>query len=140
MIRVLFACFYFLINTCLCFESSSDMFKIWDCLCWCLDLITITIFWCWLNRTLFLGLSKTKAQKGSPSGSSTTTMKRPQHPDVVTNAISQASVSKEVTRLEALCEGRTKELNKIKIELRKRNRGFEAMAVLIKYFTEEVKF
>ena len=44
----------------------------------------------------------------------------------------------EITRLEALCEARTKELNYTKMQLKARITSFEAMTTLVKYMSEEV--
>ena len=59
-------------------------------------------------------------------------------PDVVSGSVSKAASVQEISRLEALCEARTKELNYTKLQLKSRVQGFEAMTILVKYMTEEV--
>ena len=44
----------------------------------------------------------------------------------------------DVKRLEALCEGRTKELNMVKMNLKSGLQGFEAMTILVQYLTQKV--
>ena len=55
---------------------------------------------------------------------------------------SKTSVSEqraqEISRLGALCEGRTKELNRAKLQLRQTAAGFEAMSVLVNYLARDV--
>lgn len=65
-------------------------------------------------------------------------LKHPNQPDLVTNAIGSSRAAEEISRLEALCESRTKELNYIKLQLKQRNTGFESMAILVKYLTQEL--
>ncbi len=83
-------------------------------------------------QTLFSDQNKNKTLK--PGGVN----KKASQPDVVSNSISKANTAKEISRLEALCEARTKELNYTKLQLKSRVQGFEAMTILIKYLTEEV--
>eukprot|EP00058_Branchiostoma_floridae_P026018 XP_002611508.1 hypothetical protein BRAFLDRAFT_63857 [Branchiostoma floridae] len=60
-------------------------------------------------------------------------------PDLVaSNSVTPSKSSKEISRLEALCEARTKELNITKMQLKEGMTGFDAMAVLVKYLTEEM--
>ncbi|XP_019625115.1 PREDICTED: mucin-12-like isoform X2 [Branchiostoma belcheri] len=60
-------------------------------------------------------------------------------PDLVaSNSVTPSKSSKEIARLEALCEARTKELNLTKMQLKEGMTGFDAMAVLVKYLTEEM--
>ncbi|CAH1268120.1 MTUS2 [Branchiostoma lanceolatum] len=60
-------------------------------------------------------------------------------PDLVaSNSVTPSKSSKEIARLEALCEARTKELNITKMQLKEGMTGFDAMAVLVKYLTEEM--
>ncbi|XP_071786432.1 uncharacterized protein [Asterias amurensis] len=44
----------------------------------------------------------------------------------------------DVKRLEALCEGRTKELNMVKMNLKSGLQGFEAMTILVQYLTQKL--
>ena len=62
--------------------------------------------------------------------------KRSQQPS---NQLVSAAHREEVTRLEALCESRTKELNYARMQFKQSVAGFEAMSVLVKYLTEEVR-
>ncbi len=87
-----------------------------------------------VSFALFSDQNKNKATKSA----STTGIKRPHQPDVISSTIDNVTAAQEVTRLEALCEARTQSLNLVKKQLRQRSQGFEAMAVLLKYLTEEV--
>lgn len=51
---------------------------------------------------------------------------------------SKTELSKEIQRLGALCEARTKELNLVKMQLKHAAAGFEAFSVLIKYMIEDL--
>lgn len=44
----------------------------------------------------------------------------------------------EVTRLEALCETRTKELNYAKLQMKSNLQAFDAMTVMVQYLSEDV--
>ena len=46
----------------------------------------------------------------------------------------------EITRLEVLCESRTKELKYAKMQLRQSAAGFQAMSVLVNYLTHDVSY
>ncbi|XP_070552227.1 microtubule-associated tumor suppressor candidate 2-like isoform X6 [Ptychodera flava] len=59
-------------------------------------------------------------------------------PDLVSTSIASENVSKEIKRLEALCEARTKELTLMKIQFKQGLTGFDAMATLVRYMTEEL--
>ncbi|XP_013387284.1 microtubule-associated tumor suppressor candidate 2 isoform X2 [Lingula anatina] len=61
-------------------------------------------------------------------------------PDVVKHSLtrSRANAAQEISRLEALCEQRTKELNLLKLELKASLLGFDAMTVTVRYLTEEL--
>ncbi|XP_055958624.1 restin homolog isoform X3 [Patella vulgata] len=72
------------------------------------------------GRSAGYGKPTTKEQSGSVSNSFRSTS------------------SKEVTRLESLCEVRTKELNMVKIELKSTTQALDAMTCLIKYLTQEL--
>ncbi|KAK6172984.1 hypothetical protein SNE40_016528 [Patella caerulea] len=72
------------------------------------------------GRSSGYGKATTKEQSGSVSNSFRSTS------------------SKEVTRLESLCEVRTKELNLVKIELKSTTQALDAMTCLIKYLTQEL--
>ena len=79
-------------------------------------------------------------------------MKRPHQPDLVTgstpngsSAAAQAqaqaearAAQEEIGRLEALCETRTKEVTQARQQLRHGAKGFQAMAAVVKYLTEQV--
>ncbi len=47
-------------------------------------------------------------------------------------------LTKEIKRLEALCESRTKELSFLKIELKNTSMSFDAMAIAFKYVSNDV--
>ena len=66
------------------------------------------------------------------------TLKRANQPDLVTNSVPNAKAVQEVARLEALCESRTKELTYAKMQLKQGLQGFDAMAALVRYLTEQV--
>lgn len=44
----------------------------------------------------------------------------------------------EVTRLEALCETRTKELNYARLQMKSNLQAFDAMTVMVQYLSEDV--
>ena len=67
-------------------------------------------------------------------------LKRSNQPDVVTNSVSSPDTAEEISRLEALCETRTKQLNIARMQLRTGVTGFEAMTVLVNYLTHEVSY
>ena len=46
--------------------------------------------------------------------------------------------AQEISRLGALCETRTKELNRAKLHLRQTAAGFEAMSVLVNFLAQDV--
>lgn len=50
----------------------------------------------------------------------------------------KTNTSKEITRLEALCEVRTKDLNYTKLQLKSSLTAFDAMAVLVNYLANEI--
>ncbi|KAG8185740.1 hypothetical protein JTE90_000726 [Oedothorax gibbosus] len=52
--------------------------------------------------------------------------------------LSKAELSQEIQRLGTLCEARTKELNRLKMETRHVTLGFDAFASLFKYMVEDV--
>lgn len=55
-----------------------------------------------------------------------------------TPATDKANSSKEISRLEALCEARTKDLNYTKLQLKSSLAAFDAMAILVNYLANEV--
>ena len=57
-------------------------------------------------------------------------------PDLVSNSLQTTAT--EITRLESLCESRTKELNYVKMQLKSNTQAFDAMSCLVRYLTEEV--
>ena len=81
--------------------------------------------------------NRNKAPRTSAAGG-VSALKRPHQPDLVTNSIGNAHAAQEISRLEALCESRTKELNLVKLQLRQGAVGMEATLVLVKYLTQEV--
>ncbi|XP_023234351.1 restin homolog isoform X2 [Centruroides sculpturatus] len=50
----------------------------------------------------------------------------------------RVELAKEIRRLGTLCESRTKELTRLKMQLRHASLGFDAVAVLFRYLTEEL--
>ena len=66
--------------------------------------------------------------------------KKSNQPDVVSNSLTKASAAAEISRLEALCETRTKELNYTTMQLKAGLGAFDGMAVLVRYLTEQVSF
>ncbi|ESO93687.1 hypothetical protein LOTGIDRAFT_228499 [Lottia gigantea] len=82
------------------------------------------------NRNRALNSTPTRSSGYGKSSSS-------QQPDIVSNSI-KSNRSQEVTRLESLCETRTKELNLVKIELKSTEKALDALACLIRYLTEEL--
>ena len=52
--------------------------------------------------------------------------------------ISSPSILSEISRLEALCEARTKELNLTKLKLKTNLQGFDAMSVLVQYLSHQL--
>ena len=67
-------------------------------------------------------------------GVKTTTTKRP----ATTKDNTTKQSTEEITRLEALCESRTKELNYARMQLKQGEAGFQAMTVLVQYLSHEV--
>ncbi|XP_077983657.1 uncharacterized protein LOC144438492 isoform X2 [Glandiceps talaboti] len=59
-------------------------------------------------------------------------------PDLVPTSAVSENVSKEIKRLEALCEARTKELTVMKMQFKNGLTGFDAMATLVQYLTQEL--
>ena len=66
--------------------------------------------------------------KSTPAASKTST----------TSSKANTKTTEEISRLEALCETRTKELNYAKIQLKQGAAGFQAMTVLVQYLSHEV--
>ena len=64
-------------------------------------------------------------------------LKNAHQPDLVTNSIAP-NAAKEISRLEALCESRTKELKFLQMQLKEGVAGFDAMSVLVNYLVQEV--
>ncbi|XP_064636975.1 CAP-Gly domain-containing linker protein 1-like isoform X3 [Lineus longissimus] len=80
----------------------------------------------------------TKDQK-APRKSSVSQIKGAHQPDLVSNSIgSRAHAAQEISRLEALCEARTKELNYAKMQLKAGIEGFDAMSIMVQYLTSEL--
>lgn len=52
--------------------------------------------------------------------------------------LSKAELTQEIQRLGTLCEARTKELNRLKMETKHVSSGFDAFAALFKYMVEDV--
>nr|XP_006814588.1 PREDICTED: probable GPI-anchored adhesin-like protein PGA55-like [Saccoglossus kowalevskii] len=71
--------------------------------------------------------------------SSTATPASSSQPDLLTATIAAENVSKEVERLEALCEARTKELTIMKLQLKNGLTGFDAMSTVVKYFAQRLE-
>lgn len=46
----------------------------------------------------------------------------------------------EITRLEGLCEARTKELKVTKLRMKQNLKAFDAMSALVKYLSHDVSF
>ncbi|KAK3099678.1 hypothetical protein FSP39_007927, partial [Pinctada imbricata] len=60
-----------------------------------------------------------------------------QNTDVIPASIGPQA-KQEITRLEALCEGRTKELNYAKIQMKSNLQAFDAMSVLVNYLANDL--
>ncbi|XP_041357464.1 uncharacterized protein LOC121374428 [Gigantopelta aegis] len=65
-----------------------------------------------------------------------TYLKSSHQPDLVSNSLQPSS--NEISRLESLCESRTKELNYVKMQLKSNTQAFDAMSCLVRYLTEEL--
>ncbi|XP_064636985.1 daf-12-interacting protein 1-like isoform X12 [Lineus longissimus] len=75
----------------------------------------------------------------APRKSSVSQIKGAHQPDLVSNSIgSRAHAAQEISRLEALCEARTKELNYAKMQLKAGIEGFDAMSIMVQYLTSEL--
>ena len=84
--------------------------------------------------------NKTTTSTGKPgSGTSSLSKRAANQPDIVRGSVPNAKALQEVSRLEALCESRTKELQYARMRLNHGLQGFDAMAVLVRYLTEQVR-
>jgi hypothetical protein len=82
-----------------------------------------------INTALASALAATLSSTSSPS-STTNTIKTSKN---------ESKLSKEIKRLEALCESRTKELSMLKINLRDALISFDAVAAAFNYLANDVK-
>lgn len=80
-------------------------------------------------NTATAGSNHTASSSSSPSSSSTSSSKMNKN---------EIKLSKEVKRLEALCESRTKELTMLKLKLRDALISFDSIAVAFNYISNDV--
>ena len=65
-------------------------------------------------------------------------LKSSRKPDVVSNSVIDETSASEITRLETLCEEKTRQLTRLRHELGNRLRMLEAMAIVVNYFVAQV--
>ena len=87
---------------------------------------------------LFFDILDQNRNKTAKPGTKQPATKKSNQPDVVSNSLTKANAAAEISRLEALCETRTKELNYTRMQLRAGLSAFDGMAVLVRYLTEQV--
>jgi len=83
-----------------------------------------------LVNTATVGVNQTASSSSSPSSSSTSSSKINKN---------EVKLNKEIKRLEALCESRTKELTMHKLKLRDALTSFDAIAVAFNYLSNDVR-
>jgi len=66
-------------------------------------------------------------------------MKQSPQPDVVSNSIADEHTSCEISRLEALCDTKTRHLSAVSAALCERTRWFEAMTIVVQYIVRQVQ-
>ena len=79
--------------------------------------------------SLFSDQNRNKTSKSKKDGKD-----KPKPPETVLAEVH----SREVQRLESLCESRTKQLNMVKLQLQNSNLAFDGMAVSVDYLANHV--